>query len=456
MDMGLKIRFTDIVRAALLSGGVLYLLSAAGSGAPPPDAAVQPGKPQADAIAPKSTENARADAKRPDTAKREIKIPTSGSGIDSLDNIVFDVMQARSIPGVALAVCKQGDLLVLRGYGWSNLSTHEALLPDSLFCLAGVSDVITTTAILKLIDEGRLTLDDRIYGLLGKPQPLPSASVDSRYELITVRHLLLHSGGWNEKEHGDLMFMPGKIARAMHEKLPLSREMLVRYAVSQPLDFAPGAKSRHSNFGYFLARLVIEKAAGQSYETYVRQHVLKPLGISAMRLEPASPGYALHEVRRYDSQGLQLPGGHTAIGAPHGSWLGSAAEVSRLMSSLNAPEDHSIVKAVSLASMLAMPPTPLAVSKGGSHVGLGWDSVQTTDSGVAYHKSGAAGGIRTFVEHRPNGITWLLLMNSDGNGVQQGSASKELIEKLREAIDQTKDWPQRNLFPSSSLAGPGK
>jgi len=374
--------------------------------------------------------------------------------VDSLDQLVIDAIHARHIPGIALALCKDGNLLVARGYGWANLTTHETIATDSLFCLAGVSNVITATAVLKLVDEGRLSLDDRVYTLLGKPQPQASAAVDSRYEQITVRHLLLHSGGWNEKSRGDYMFMPTKIAHKIHEKLPLSHESLLRYAVSQPLDFAPGTQSRHSNFGYFLARLVVERASKQPYETYVRQHILLPLGISAMRLEQSAPGYVAREVRRYDNRGLELPGGHTAIGTPHGNWIGSATDLAKLLSSIAGGDSRAVLKPESVAAMLAMPAPPLAARKGGAHLGLGWDGVQMLATGTAYHKWGAVAGVRTFVEHRPSGITWLVMLNSDGEGVEQGSASKELVDKLREVIDRTTEWPQRNLFPSSTLAGP--
>ena len=152
---------------------------------------------------------------------------------------------------------------------------------------------------LHLVDQGKLSLDDPVYPLLGKPRPLGRPTIDSQVEKITVRQLLLHAGGWNTKYHSDVLRQTQKISRAAAEKLPLSANAVLRYGLSQPLDFAPGAESHYSNFGYFLAKLVMERPARQPYETYVRQEVLRPMGISEMRMEQLAPAYAAREAHRY-------------------------------------------------------------------------------------------------------------------------------------------------------------
>ena len=130
-----------------------------------------------------------------------------------------------------------------RGYGLANVQTREPVTLDTLFSTATVTKTITAAAVLHLVDQGKLSLDDPVYPLLGKPRPLGQPAIDPRVEKITVRHLLLHAGGWNTKYHSDVLRQTQKISRAAGEKLPLSADAVLRYGLSQPLDFAPGTET---------------------------------------------------------------------------------------------------------------------------------------------------------------------------------------------------------------------
>jgi hypothetical protein len=102
--------------------------------------------------------------------------------------------------------------------------------------------------------------------------------------------------------------------------------------------------------------------------------------------------------------------------------------------------------------MLAAPPPPLVSRRGGSHVGLGWDFVSEGTRGIQFHKNGVAAGVRTYIEHRGDGIDWVLLLNSDGQVRDQSPAAVEIIDRVRQAIDATRDWPDRNLFEGPTAA----
>ncbi len=183
--------------------------------------------------------------------------PSVGQGMPVFDDIMNQALKARGIPGGALAIAKDGKLLVARGYGLANVKTREPVTLDTLFCTANVTKTITAAAVLHLVESGKLSLDDPVYPLLGKPRPLGRPAIDPQVEKITVRHLLLDAGGWNTKYHSDVLRQTRKISRAAAEKLPLSADIVFRYGLSQPLDFAPGAESHYSNFGYFLAKVVV-------------------------------------------------------------------------------------------------------------------------------------------------------------------------------------------------------
>jgi CubicO group peptidase (beta-lactamase class C family) len=280
---------------------------------------------------------------------------------------------------------------------------------------------------------------------LDKPRPVGGAAIDPRVEKITVRQLLQHSGGWNEKLHGDVLHQSKKIARLTGEKSPLSADTITRFGLSQPLDFNPGSASHYSNFSYFLLKRIIERAARQPYESYVRQQVLAPLNVNDMRLEQLAPGYAAHEAHRYHGDGKEAPGGREPIAAPAGSWLATIVDLARFTAATGT-SGSSLLSENARKEMFAVPPPPLGRRKSGSHVGLGWDVVRESSDGLEYHKSGNSAGVRTYIEHCGKNIDWVLLLNSDGTPDGQTPAVTKLVEQIRHAIDATQQWPDRDLF----------
>jgi len=375
-----------------------------------------------------------------------------GQGMPVFDDIMFEALKARGIPGGALAIAKDGKLLVARGYGLANAQTREPVTLETLFSISSVTKTITAATLLHLVDQGKLSLDDPVYPLLGKPRPLGRLTVDSQVEKITVRQLLLHAGGWNTKYHSDLLRQTQKIARAAAEKLPLSANTVMRYGLSQPLDFTPGTESHFSNFGYFLAKMAIEGAARQPYESYVRQEVLRPMGISEMRMELLAPAYAAREAHRYGAAGREFPGGRESISAPAGNWLSTVVDLARFLTAVSGTRGKPYLSFAARQQMLAAPPPPLLPRRNGSHVGLGWDSVAEEPWGICFHKMGSSLGVRTLIEHRPNGFDWVLLLNCDGQLPGLPPAAGEIGDKIRQAIDATRDWPDRNLFESPAAA----
>lgn len=395
--------------------------------------------------------------------------PGVGAGMPAFDRIMGDALKARNIPGGALAIVKDGKLVLARGYGLANVKTREPVALETLFSTASVTKTITAAAVLRLVDQGKLSLDDPVYALLGKPRPLGNAKIDPQTEKITVRQLLLNAAGWNSKYHPDALLQTQKIARLTGERFPLPADTVTRFGLSRPLDFVPGSESHNSNFGYLLAAEVVQQAAHQPYETYVRQQVLRPLGISDMRLEPLAPAYAAREAHRYRAETRdpqagapalrELPGGRASIAAPAGNWLASVVDLARFaraLSGARAPAERvgpRLLSADARQQMFAVPPRPLPKLNSGAHVGLGWDSVHKRSAGLEYRKSGATAGSRAFVEHLAPDVDWVLLLNSDGGPPASGypgqtTALAQLVGNVRQAIGATTQWPARDLFES--------
>ena len=302
-------------------------------------------------------------------------IPEVGYGIEPLDAVVLDTLKKFGIPGGALAVAKDGKLVVAKGYGWANIGAHQPVTPDSPFCLASVTKAITGVAMMRLVQEGKVALSDRIYTLLGSPKPLDNLQLDARVKEITLRQLLLHAGGFDAKKSGDYMHMAKKIAKQTGQKLPLSDELLIRYAFSRPLGYAPGTEEQYSNFGFFLCKEVIQRVSRQPYEQYVREHVLRPAGITGMELERRKPHYATGEAHRYGPDGLkEFAGGSEPIDGPAGSWIASAVDMARFLTAVDGSRGKSLLSPAIYREMLSPPPRPLKARSNGTHFRLGWIS----------------------------------------------------------------------------------
>ena len=199
--------------------------------------------------------------------------------LKSIDDAIADFMKANSVPSASVAISQSNKLVYARGFGVLDSNAKEAVSPTSLFRIASVSKPITAVAILKLVQQKALSLDDKIVSFLQLRKPK-----DPRWKSVTVRQLLHHTGGWDSKASYDPMFHFRTIAKDKQLSFPLSHQDLIEYMLDQSLDFEPGSRYAYSNFGYCLLGRIIEKATKTSYETYVKEAVFKPLGITRPRI----------------------------------------------------------------------------------------------------------------------------------------------------------------------------
>jgi N-acyl-D-amino-acid deacylase len=374
------------------------------------------------------------------------QLPERGEGMPIFDRIVRETLEKFGVPGASLAVVKNGRLVVAKGYGWANVARHEPVTPRTLFSLASVSKPVSAIAVLRLVEQGRLSLDDRVYDVLGRPQPLPGMQIVPRAREITVRQILNHSAGWLRKN--DPLSKSKKIAAEMHQPPPIPSELIVRWAFCHPLDFQPGTEQSYSNFSYQLCRHVCQSVTGEPFESYVRQQILRPLGVTDMQLEPIGPGYVPGEAHRYRNGDLkEFGGGRAPIEPPAGSWLASSVDMARFLAAVDGSRGRPLLNGATMRQMLAPAPPPLQPRKDGSHFGLGWDSVLRTSAGVRYGKNGGVAGIGTYVEHDPIGVDWVLLLNGSPKKKKKGPKPLgHAIAEIGRAIHQVEHWPDRDLF----------
>jgi N-acyl-D-amino-acid deacylase len=210
-------------------------------------------------------------------------------GPEVFDRLMPQYMKARGIPAGTLAVSRDGKLLWARGYDFAVAAGQRPIQPDDPFRIASVTKAITAAAIRALVRDGKLSLDTKVFPLLGLKSP-PGQKPDPRLNNITIRHLLEHKGGWDREKTFDPMFRPLEMAAALKGPGPAGPVDVIRYMMGKPLQFDPGTKESYSNFGYCVLGRVIEKASGQSYLAYVRRKICEPLGMRNVELGRSLPG----------------------------------------------------------------------------------------------------------------------------------------------------------------------
>jgi D-alanyl-D-alanine carboxypeptidase len=174
----------------------------------------------------------------------------------AIDALMTREMRDLRIPGAAIAVVENGAPVFQRAYGVSNLETGTPMTTDAVFELASVTKQFTAAAVMMLVGEGKVRLDDRVTAYVNHTPPA--------WERITIRHLLTHTSGLAS------LAVPAPL---LDIKTPQVFEFLTR----QPLQFPTGQVGWYSDAGYFLLGMVIEKASGQTYREFLTRRVFEPL-----------------------------------------------------------------------------------------------------------------------------------------------------------------------------------
>ena len=378
-------------------------------------------------------------------------IPVTGRAVPrlkKLDRLVLEFLAEHHLPGASLAIAKDGKLKYARGFGYADLQNKKPVLPRSRFNLASCSKPITGAAILKLVDAGKLKLDDKVFRILSNVKPIPGEKIDPRLREITVRQLLHHASGL-ERDHGSIRAS----ARRLQVKPPLSLEQIISVEMSKPLLFDPGTSQKYSNLGFLALRLVVKNVAGKEFESYTKGNIFAPMGIDDASLDRME-GYLDGEVFRYPGGSLHA-GGHGLINPDGGCWVMSPKDVVRFMSYLDGSRGERLLSPGAFRMMLAPLNPPGKKKVNDAHNGLGWDHVERTADGVLFSKNGGVSGISTWMEHLPNGVSWALFFNGSlkDEVKRKGPPAPKPWPIIREAIEEVKIWPDFDLFDDIKATG---
>ena len=178
-----------------------------------------------------------------------------------LDGLIPAQIERDDIAGVVVAIVKDGHVLFARGYGYADVKTKRPVSPDAtLFRPGSISKLFTWTAVMQMVEQGKIDLDRDVNAYLDFHVP----------EGITMRHLMTHTSGFEEALQ-ELFVSQATELRPLREYLTMHLP---------PRLFAPGTTAAYSNYGVALAGYILQRVSGRPFASYIDEFVLKPLGMT--------------------------------------------------------------------------------------------------------------------------------------------------------------------------------
>lgn len=384
----------------------------------------------------KAAHKTRAKRNRPTPPVNYIppaSFPTTGNATPNsslFDRQLIYFMHKWRIPGGALAVVRNGQLIYSRGYGWADQNKQVPVHPNSLFRIASVSKLITATTLLKLAQDNKLNLDAHVFDILNNLTPIAGKPVNKQIYQMTVMNLLHMSSGWFRAGPAHLDPMFGPWPKYMvddvggENNLPASCETMTRVMMTRPFVYKSGTTYVYSNMDYCMLGLIVDKIVGQNYgylgyQNYVKANILAPLGITDMAIgntleNQKLPGEVTYY--RYPSESTQelaestyLPYSDTQLlqkNFANGGWVASAPDLAKFM---NALTHLKILDRKYFDIMTAKPAYMRGVNN--DYFAMGTKVYHYKD-GTTLIQTGSFTGTNAMVVNKPDGTSIAVIFNT--------------------------------------------
>jgi CubicO group peptidase (beta-lactamase class C family) len=315
---------------------------------------------------------------------------------DWIDEFTAAQIKQRQIPGLSLAVIRDGKLIKANGYGFANLELRVPATKDTVYEIGSISKQVASEAVMLLAEDGKLNLDASIN------QYLP-ANAPETWRKITVRNLLNHVSGlkdWTE-------------IKEFSYRREYTAEEFIELVKPFPLLFQPNDNWSYSNTNLPLIGVIVERAAGQPYEDFVSARIFKPLGFPSLRFKRQEDivanranGYVLRDKQWKNGEPFR-----PKVIAPSGGVLANAVDLARWW---EAVLQGRVVKPESLAEMLK--PVKLNDGRSAAH---GFAFFTNTFNGHKFilHAGSTVGGFGSMVYYFPQDkLTVAVIGNLEDGG----------------------------------------
>jgi CubicO group peptidase (beta-lactamase class C family) len=328
---------------------------------------------------------------------------TGGNGSRAeMFRIARAFMEQFSVPGLSVAVTRNGQFLYEHQFGMADRKEAQQVLPSSLFRIASVTKPITSVTIFSLVEQGKINLSDKVFGpsgilgtKYGKPPYQPYVTD------ITVDHLLTHTCGVWPNDATDPMF---RFDSWDHEKL-------ISWTLQNlPLTYPPGQHWAYSNFGFCVLGRVIEQITGQPYAAYVQNNILARCEIGDMqiagnKIDQRAPNEVVY-VGQYSENPYNM---NVARMDSHGGWIATPTDLVRFLNHVTGfSNTPGLLKPETIRIMTT--PSPAYSQSSPAKYARGW-MVRNDGLGNWWH-NGSLPGTTTIMVRTSTGLCWAALANT--------------------------------------------
>jgi len=361
----------------------------------------------------------------------------SPANLNTINNAIGTYMQNNSVPGLSLAISRNGRLVYAKGFGQADQAANHWVHPNHRFRIASVSKPITAAAVLKLRDHCGLNLDETVFGaggILGTT--FGNGTYSARERAITVRHLLHHTTGWTT----DGVWQVGGS----------DPDAVIDWQLDNTEPASPvGTSYQYMNADYVTAGRVIERRSGRSYEQFVKDELLAPSCITDMEiggstLAERKPG----EVVYYGGSPYSL---NPSRMDANGGWIARPIDLLLLLRRIDSNTNNAeILQADSLTEMRTGS-TPnmgyglgLGLNPGNSG---GWSGTQ------GWGHNGCMDGTISFLVYRNDGLAFAVTCNTRPANDSCCWTLGGVIDTLVSTLNNANAWPNYDLFPCNVAPG---
>jgi CubicO group peptidase (beta-lactamase class C family) len=299
-------------------------------------------------------------------------------------------MEKHKIPGLAILVSRDGHPIRAQGYGFSNVELQVPVKPETVFQSGSMGKQFTATAVMMLVEEGKVHLDDSLTKYFPEAPPT--------WKQVTVRNLLSHTGGFTD------------YPRNFDFRRDYTEADLIKIVEKIPLAFPPGTKWSYSNIGYLTLGLLIHRVTGKFYGDFLQERIFVPLGMSTTRIiseadiiPNRAAGYRLLKGELKNQEWVSPTINTTADGSLYLSILDLAKWDAALYS-------EQLLKRSSLDQMWTVVKLNNGTPNSGNY-GFGWD-IETKDGHKCIGHGGSWQGFRTHISrYVDEKLTVVVLIN---------------------------------------------
>lgn len=334
-----------------------------------------------------------------------------------LDGFLPYALATGDVAGAVVVVVKDGATLLQKGYGYADVEARKPVDPaTTLFRTGSVSKLTTWTAVMQLVEQGKLDLDADVNDYLDFEIP------DRDGEPITLRHILTHTPGFEERVK-DLIVAEGR----PFDPLDVYLKLWVPARI-----FAPGTTPAYSNYATSLAGYIVARVSGLSYDEYVEQHILGPLGMKHSTFRQPLPEH----LREHMAQGYALASDGKAkpfevvVSAPAGSQSASGADMARFMIAHLRKGAFGDVRILQEQTAEQMHSTALTVLPRVHRMVLGFYEQNRNGRRVIAHAGDTAWFHSDLYLFPDDGVGLFISMNSAGKEGASGKIRKAVFEQF--------------------------